>query len=106
MREGSTRFDGAKQAWEQLGQPYADQLEATRGQVAQRVAELEQGQKDREAFLAEHPDVPRRLADLDRAIEHEQEFRRRHSYQRILQREQVRHLAISHEVDSGLGIDL
>ena len=60
VREGSTRFDSAKQAWEQLGQPYADQLEATRGQVAQWVAELEQAQKDREAFLAKHSDVPRR----------------------------------------------
>ena len=106
LREGSTRFDSAKQAWEQLGQPYADQLEATRGQVAQWVAELEQAQKDREAFLAKHSDVPRRLAELGRAIEHEQELQRRQSYEHIMQREQARHVGIWRAPDTSLGIDL
>ncbi len=106
VREGSTRFDSAKQAWEQLGQPYADQLEATRGQVAQWVAELEQAQKDREAFLAKHSDVPRRLAELGRAIEHEQELQRRQSYEHIMQREQARHVGIWRAPDTSLGIDL
>ena len=48
-------------------------------------------QQAREAFLAKHPDVPRRLAELGRAIEHEQEVQRGQSYKRILQREQARH---------------
>lgn len=48
----------------------------------------------------------RRLGELDRAIEHEQELQREQSYERILQREQARHLGISHSLDTGLGIDL
>ncbi len=37
LREASAGFDTAKQAWEQHGRPYADQLEATRGQLHGRL---------------------------------------------------------------------
>jgi conjugative relaxase-like TrwC/TraI family protein len=106
LREASAGFDSAKQAWEQHGQPYADQLEAARGQLAHQAAELEQAQQAREVFLAEHPDVPHRLAELGRAIEHEQQLQRRQSYERVMQREQARHAGIWREPDTGLGIDL
>ena len=80
LREASARFGQAKQAWEQHGRPYADQLEATRVQLTRQADELEQAQQAREAFLAKHPDVPHRLAELGRAIEHEQEVQRGQSY--------------------------
>ena len=80
LREVSARFDKAKQAWEQAGQPYADQLEAARGQLVRQTAELEQAQQARAAFLAKHPEVPHRLAELDRVIEHEQELERPRSF--------------------------
>ena len=83
LREASAGFDQAKQAWEQHGQPYADQLEATRGELIRQADELGQAQQAREAFLAKHPDVPHRLAELGRAIEHEQEVQRGQSYRRI-----------------------
>lgn len=57
-------------------------------------------------YLSEHPEVPGRLAELNRAIEREEELERGRSWERILQREQARSLGISHEVDTGLGIDL
>ncbi len=76
QREATVRFDQAKQGWEQLGQPYADQLETARGQLTGQAAEFRQAQQAREAFLAKHPDVPHRLAELGRAIEHEQEVQR------------------------------
>ena len=106
LREASARFEQARQAWEQTGHPYADQLDAIRGQFGRQAAELEQAQHAREAFLAEHPEVPHRLAKLGRAIEREQEVQRGQTYRRILQREQARHLGVSYQVDTGLGIDL
>ena len=42
---GIGRFDSAKQAWEQHGRPYADQLEATRAQLGRQADELEQAQR-------------------------------------------------------------
>ena len=50
-------------------------------QLTRQADELEQAQQAREAFLAKHPDVPRRLAELGRAIEHEQEVQRGQSLQ-------------------------
>ena len=68
--------------------------------------ELEQAQQAREAFLAEHPDVPRHLAELSRAIEHEQEVQRGQTYRRVLQPEKARHLRPWRAPDAGLGIDM
>ena len=60
----------------------------------------------REAFLAKHPDVPQRLAELGRAIEHEEQLQRRQSYGRILRQEQAHRRGTSHKLDNGIGIDL
>ena len=106
LREASARFDSAKQDWDQHGQPYADQLEATRVQLKHQVDELERVQQAREAFLDKHPDVPHRLAELRHAIEREQEVQRGQTYGRTLQREQAHHLRPWRAPDTGLGIDL
>jgi AAA domain/TrwC relaxase len=106
LREVTARFDQAKQAWEELGRPHADQLEAARAQLTGQAHELEQAQQTREAFLAKHPDVPQRLADLGRAIEHERVLQRRQSDEHMVQREQARHVGIWRAPDTGLGIDL
>ena len=106
LREASVRFDQAKQGWEQLGQPFADQLETARGQLTGRAAEFRQAQQAREAFLAKHPDVPHRLAELGRAIEQEQEVQRGQTYRRVPQREQARHLRIWRAPDTGRGIEM
>ena len=105
LRDASAGFDRARQAWEELGQSYADQLEASRGQLARQVTELEEVQQARQAFLAKHPDVPHRLAEPGRAVEHEQEVQRGQSHRRTLQREQLRP-RISHGLDAGHGMDL
>ena len=92
--------------WERTGQPYGDQLETVRDQLATKAAQLEEAQRARDTFLAEHPEVPARLADLDRAIEVAQELGRRQHWDLIRQPEQVRHLGLSQEIDNGYGIDL
>ncbi len=56
--------------------------------------------------MFEHPEVPPRLAELDRAIEAAQALERRQHWELIRQREQARHLGPSHEIDNGLGIGL
>ncbi len=106
LREASAGFEQAKQVLEQHGQPYANQLEAARAQLTRQADELEQAQQARQAFLAKHPDVPRRLAELGRAIENEQEVQRGQTYRRILQREQARHLRPWRAPDTGLGMDM
>lgn len=80
-----------------MANPNTDQLKAARGQLAHQFAELEQAKQAREAFLAKHPDFPHRLADLGRAIEHEQQLQRRQSHEHVMQREQG-HLAWSREL--------
>jgi conjugative relaxase-like TrwC/TraI family protein len=106
LRGAAAGFDGAQQVWEKLGQPYVEQLEAARAQLKHQAKELEQAQHARKAFLTDHPDVPQRLDQLDRAVEHEQELQRRQSYERILGQEGARHLGIWHAPDTGLGIDM
>ena len=53
--------------------PHAHQLGARRDRLAGEVAELEQTLAVREAYLAQRPEVPDRLAELDGAIAHGQE---------------------------------
>lgn len=100
------RFDKALRAWEELGRPHDDRLAARREHIAGEVAGLAHEQAARDAYLSEHPEVPGRLAELGRAIEREEELERSRSWERIAQREQARRLGISHEADTGLGIDL
>ena len=88
-----------------LASPTPTSLRRARGQLARQVTELEEAQQARQAFLAKHPDVPHRLAELGRAVEHEQEVQRGQSHRRTLQREQVRP-RISHGLDAGHGMDL
>ena len=59
----------------------------------------------RGSFLAEHPEVPSRLAELDEAIRREDDLERQQSWARVLHHEQVRQLGMLHELDTGLGID-
>ena len=106
LRETSASLEKARQQWERTGQPYGDQLETVRDQLATKAAQLEEAQRARDTFLAEHPEVPARLADLDRAIEVAQELGRRQHWDLIRQPEQVRHLGLSQEIDNGYGIDL
>ena len=106
LRKASAAVDQAKQAWEEHGQPHADQLDAARGELARQAAELERAQQAREAFLAKHPDLPRRLAELGRAIEQEQQVQRGPSYKRILQREQAHPVRTWQAPDNSRGIDM
>ena len=62
------RFDKALAAWENTAGPYATRLEGQRARLGAEVAQLEQARTSREEFLAQHPEVPNRLAELDRAI--------------------------------------
>ncbi len=69
LRDADARFGSAMQTWRAVGEPEAQLLEARRRQVGPEVARLEQAQHAREAFLADHPDVPGRISELNRAIE-------------------------------------
>ena len=88
------------------GQPYADQQETVRHQLATKAAQLKEAQRAYDTFMVEHPEVPRRLAELDQAFEQERELERGQHWELIRQREQARHFGVSHEIDNGLGIDL
>jgi hypothetical protein len=106
LAEAGDRFDKALVAWENTGQPYATRLEAQRERLAAEAALLEQARASREEFFADHPEVPSRLAELDRAIAREQENERRRSWELLKEREHARHLGICHELDQGYGIEL
>ena len=100
------RFDKALLAWENTGQPYATRLEAERERFGAEVAQLEQARASREDFFTQHPEVPSRLAELDRAIAREQENERRRSWELLKEREQARRLGISQDLDRGYGMEL
>ena len=102
LAEAGHRFDKALLAWESTGQPYATRLEAQRERLGAETALLEQARASREEFFADHPEVPSRLAELDRAIAREQENERRRSWELLKEREHARHLGISHELDQWL----
>jgi hypothetical protein len=71
LKDASTRFDNAHQAWDNTGEPHARWLQSQSDNLAPQGAQLEAAQAARGAYLAEHPEVPGRLADLDRAIKRE-----------------------------------
>ena len=58
LREASSRLDNARQQWDRAGQPYADQLETIRDQLATKAAQLEEAQRAHDSFLSEHPELP------------------------------------------------
>ncbi len=68
LAEAGHRLDKAVLAWENTGQPYATRLEDQRERLGAEAALLEQARASREQFFADHPDVPSRPAELDRAI--------------------------------------
>ena len=100
------RFDKALGAWENMGQPHATRLEGQRDRFGAEMAQLEQARASREEFLAQHPEVPNRLAELDRAIAREQENERRRSWELLNEREHARRLGIDHDLDRGYGMEL
>jgi hypothetical protein len=100
------RFDKALIDWENTAGPYATRLEAERGRLGAEAARLEQARTSRQDFFARHPEVPSRLAELDRAIEHAEDTYRRRSWELLKEREHARRLGISHDLDRGYGFEL
>ena len=103
LREADNRFDRAMGVWERDGQPYARQLEARHVQLSAHVYALEEAQQDRAAYLAGNPELPRRVAELDRELEREQERDRRERFEVLRQREQDRRLGLTHDLDREVG---
>ena len=60
----------------------------------------------REVLLGRHPEVPYRMAELDRTIEHEEELERQRNLDRLLERRHPQQLGVAFERGTGLGIDL
>jgi hypothetical protein len=106
LKDAETRFENAHEAWDNMGEPHARWLQSQSDMLAPQVAQLEAAQVARGAFLAAHPEVPGRLADLDRAIQRGQELQRLRSWDLVRQHEQARHLGRSHEVDRGYGTEV
>jgi hypothetical protein len=108
LKGAGARLDAAVQAWRAVGEPEAQLLEARRLQVAPEVARLEQAQTGREAFLAEHPDVPGRISDLSRSIEAREQLENMRRVEMLRERGQARQAQHSHylQPELGYGIDL
>ena len=68
LSDASARFEAAVEGWERTGRPEADGLEAYGGRLVVEVEQLHQAQQARQAFLVRHPEVPYRMAELDRAM--------------------------------------
>jgi len=100
------RFDKALTAWEGTGEPIATRLEGVRARLGAEIVQLEQARTSREEFLAKHPEVPNRLAELDRAIERREDNERQRSWELLKEREHARHLGIYHDLDRGYGMEL
>ena len=108
LKDVGARLDTAMQTWRAVGEPEAERLEARRRQVAPEVTRLEKAQTAREAFLAEHPDVPGRISDLSRAIEAREQLDNMRRLQVLREREHARRFQRGHDLepDMGYGIDL
>jgi conjugative relaxase-like TrwC/TraI family protein len=108
LKDVAARFDAAAQTWRALGEPEAQLMEARHRQVAPEVARLEQAQAAREAFLAEHPDLPGRVSDLSRAIEAREQLDNMRRLQVLREREHARQFQRGHDLepDMGYGVDL
>ena len=88
------------------GEPIATRLEGQRVRLGAEITQLEQARTSREEFFAKHPEVPNRLAELDRAIERREENDRQRSWELLKEREHARRLGISHDLDRGYGLEL
>jgi len=108
LKDAGARFDVAVQTWRAVGEPEAQLLEAHRRQVAPEVARLEKAQTEREAFLAEHPELPGCISDLNRAIEAREQLDNMRRLQVVRERGQARQFQRGREFqpDLGYGIDL
>jgi len=106
LADADIRLDKALAAWETAGQQYATRLEARRERLFAEADLLEQANASREEFLAQHPEVPIRVAELDRAIAREQENERRRSWELLKEREQARRLGIDHKLERGYGVEI
>jgi len=106
LAAAGARFDKALAAWENTAGPYAARLEGQRARLGAEVAQLEQARTSREEFLAHHPEIPNRLAELDRVIARAQDIDRRRSWDLLKEREHARRLGISHDLDRGYGLEL
>ena len=106
LDDAATRLDGAREAWDRAGAPHAHQLGARRDRLAGEVAELENTLAAREAYLAQHPEVPGRLAELEGAIARGQELVRPHHLVNLRQREQAQRVGVSHHLHQDHGADL
>ncbi len=106
LEAAGDRFDRALVAWENTAGPYATRLEAQRARLGTEMAQLEQARTSREEFLAKHPEVPSRLAELDRAIQRREDNERQRSWELLKEREHARHLGIDHDLDRGYGLEL
>jgi hypothetical protein len=108
LKDAGARFDAAVQTWRAVGEPEAQLLKARRRQVAPEVARLEQAQHEREAFLAEHPDLPGRISDLSRSIEAREQLDNMRRFEILRERGQARQFqrSLSLQPDLGYGIDL
>jgi conjugative relaxase-like TrwC/TraI family protein len=106
LADAANRFDKAVVAWENTAQPYATRLETQRERLGAEAALLEQARTSRDELFAQHPEVPRRLAELERAIERKEERQRQRSWELVKEREHARHLGLSHDLDRGFGIEL
>ncbi len=108
LKEAGARFDVAVLAWRAVGEPEAQLLDARSRQVAPEVARLERAQHAREVFLAEHPDLPGRISELNRSIEAREQLENMRRLQLLREREQARQFQRGHDLqpDLGYGIDL
>jgi hypothetical protein len=106
LADADVRFDKALVTWEDAGQRYATGLEVERERLGAETARLEKARSTRDEFFTQHPEVPSRLAELDRAIAREQEHDRQRSWEMPKDLEQVRRSGISQELDRGYGIEL
>jgi hypothetical protein len=100
------RFDKALAAWENTAWPYATRLETERGRLGSETAWLEQARTSREEFFARHPEVPSRLAELDRVIERAEENERQRTWELLKEREHARRLGISQDLHRGYGLEM
>jgi hypothetical protein len=106
LSDARARFEAAAEAWDRTGRPEADGLEAYGGRLAGEVEQLHQAQQARQAFLVRHPEAPYRVAELDRAIEHEEGLERRRNLEQLLERGRAQQMGVAHERGTALGIDL
>ena len=110
LSDAAAGWERAEQAWREQGEPYARALDTNRQRLDTEVAQLAGAQQTRVDFLAQHPDVPDRLASLERDIKAPAELETSLQWRRLVALERQRHMsrALGHGIDLGadIGIDL